>query len=276
MIKNTDNAYWSIKKGAALEYITNCTSGYPVSLGIILGTGLGGLVKDVSVHYKLDYNNIPYFPVSTVESHHGNLILGEISGTKAVIMQGRFHFYEGYSYADVTFPVEIMSSLGVQTLIVSNACGGLNPALKTSDLMIMTDHINFHFTTPVKDSKLPLCNKRIYDRELIALAQAVALENKVEVKSGTYLSLTGPSLETSAEYRMTRKIGADVVGMSTIPEALTAVNHNMRVLGFSIVTDMGLADALKPAAIEHILAAAAVAEPNLTLLTRKIIERLQV
>lgn len=258
----------------SIAYICGHTGGFDAEVGIILGTGLGGLVKDIEIKYLLDYKNIPHFPVSTVESHHGNLIFGEISGLKAVIMQGRFHFYEGYSHEEVTYPVRIMNSLGIKTLLVSNACGGLNPVFKRSDLMIIRDHINFHFDTPFKNSSNLYYNRRVYDRDLIDLAYKVALENNIPVRKGVYLSLQGPTLETKAEYRMARKFGADVVGMSTIPEALLAVNHKMKALGLSIITDMGLPDTLKPAAITEILEAAAEAEPKLTLLTKKILEKL--
>jgi purine-nucleoside phosphorylase len=167
-----------------------------------------------------------------------------------------------------------MKRLGISSLLVSNACGGLNPTYKKADLMLMRDHINFHFDTPLKTAKRESHNKRIYDRELIGLAEKVALENKISLRKGVYLSLHGPSLETKTEYRMVRKLGADVVGMSTIPEALTAAYLGIKTLGISIVTDMGLADTLKPAVLEEILEAAAEAEPKLTLLTEKIIGRL--
>lgn len=258
----------------SVEYIQKQTGGCSPSIGIILGTGLGGLVKDVNINYKLDYKEIPHFPVSTVESHHGNLIFGQISGKQVVIMQGRFHYYEEYSHEEITYPVRIMKSLGVNTLLVSNACGGLNPLYNKADLMIMKDHINFHYDTPLKVNKRAFNNVPPYDKELISLAEKVALENQINIRKGVYLSLQGPCLETRAEYRFVRKLGADVVGMSTIPEALYASNNGIRALGLSIITDMGLPDTLKPAILEEILEAAGEAEPKLTLLTEKIIERL--
>lgn len=258
----------------SFAYIAKQINGFKPTVGIILGTGLGGLVKDVAVKYKIDYKQIPHFPVSTVESHHGYLIFGEIASKNVVIMQGRFHFYEGYSHEEVTYPVKVMKRLGISSLLVSNACGGLNPVYKKADLMIMRDHINFHFDTPLKNFKLESSNKRPYDPELILIAEKVALENKIKLRKGVYLSLHGPSLETRTEYRMVRKFGADVVGMSTIPEALSAANMGIKTLGISIVTDMGLPDTLKPAVIEEILEAAAEAEPKLTMLTEKIISRL--
>jgi purine-nucleoside phosphorylase len=258
----------------SFSYIKEHTAGYPVSVGIILGTGLGGLVRDVSVKYKLDYKDIPHFPESTVESHHGNLIFGEISGKNAVIMQGRFHFYEGYSVQEVTYPIHIMQRLGIHTLLVSNACGSVNPLYNRGDLMIMRDHINYLFDTPIKTSKLKFRNSRIYDRNLMKNAEAVAIENKIPVRKGVYCSLRGPCLETRSEYRMVRKMGADVVGMSTIPEALLSKSYGLRVLGFSTITDVGFPDSLKPATIDEILVTAAEAEPKLTLLMRKLIERI--
>jgi purine-nucleoside phosphorylase len=256
------------------RYIKSESNAHQPTVGIILGTGLGGLVKDADIKYKFDYRKIPYFPVSTVESHHGNLIFGSIAGKNVVIMQGRFHYYEGYSHHEITYPVRIMKRLGVHSLIVSNACGGLNPVYKKADLMIMRDHINFHFDTPLKKFRLKSDNKRIYDKELIQLTERTALENRINVRKGVYLSLHGPCLETRSEYRMIRKFGADVVGMSTIPEAIAAANLGIRTLGLSIVTDMGLPDTLKAAFLPEILEAAAEAEPKLTLLTKKIIERL--
>lgn len=256
------------------NYVLRETNSHAPRVGIILGTGLGGLVKDVNIKYKLDYGRIPHFPVSTVESHHGNLILGDISGVQVVIMQGRFHYYENYSHEEITYPVRIMKRLGVDTLLVSNACGGLNPLYRKADLMIMKDHINFHFDSPLKNFKRPTDNKPSYDKGLIALAEEAALENEITVRKGVYLSLHGPYLETRAEYGFVRKLGADAVGMSTIPEALYASNNGIRTLGLSIITDMGLPDTLKPAELSEILEAAAEAEPKMTLLTKKVIEKL--
>ncbi len=258
----------------SLSFIRKHTGDINPGIGIILGTGLGGLVRDVNISYKLDYKNIPYFPVSTVESHDGNLIFGNISNHNAVIMQGRFHYYEGYSLDEVTYPIRIMQQLGVHTLLVSNACGAVNPLYKRGDLMIMRDHINYLFDTPLKAGKLRTKNPRIYDTHLVKTAEAVALENEIPVQKGVYCSLSGPSLETRSEYRMVRKMGADVVGMSTIPEALLSKSFMFKVLGFSIVTDVGFPDTLKPALISEILETAADAEPKLTLLMRKLIEKL--
>jgi purine-nucleoside phosphorylase len=258
----------------SLSFIKNHINDFSPEIGIILGTGLGGLVRDVKVKYKLDYKNIPYFPISTVESHHGNLIFGYISSHSAVIMQGRFHYYEGYSLQEVTYPVRIMQKLGIHTLLVSNACGAVNPLYKRGDLMIMRDHINYLFDTPLKGSAMKFKNSRIYDKDLIELASEVAIVNKIPVQKGVYCSFRGPSLETRSEYRMVQKMGADVVGMSTIPEALLSKSLGLKVLGFSIVTDVGFPDTLKPALITEILKTAAEAEPRLTLLMRKLIKKL--
>ena len=258
----------------SLSYIKNQIEDFLPEVGIILGTGLGGLVRDVRIKYKLDYKDIPHFPVSTVESHHGYLIFGSISNHRAVIMQGRFHYYEGYSLQEVTYPIRIMQKLGIHTLLVSNACGAVNPLYSKGDLMIMRDHINFIFDTPLKDSRVKLRNQEIYDRKLIQLAEEVAMENKIPVQKGIYCSFRGPSLETRSEYRMVRKMGADVVGMSTIPEALLSISLGLKVLGFSIVTDVGFPDTLKPALITEILETAARAEPKLTLLMKKLIKKL--
>lgn len=256
------------------DFLQNYTGGYSADIGIILGTGLGGLVKDINIHHRIDYKEIPYFPVSTVESHHGNLILGEISGKNAVVMQGRFHYYENYSHEEITYPVQVMKAMGVKALIVSNACGGLNPIYKKADLMIMRDHINFHYDTPLKNYKFSSYNKPLYDKTMIALAEKAALMNEISVRKGVYLSLHGPALETKAEYAMVRKLGADAVGMSTIPEATVASNLGIKTLGLSIITDMGLPDTLKPAVLAEILESAAEAEPKMTLLTRRTIEML--
>jgi purine-nucleoside phosphorylase len=258
----------------SLSFIRSRIENFSPRTGIILGTGLGGLVRDVDIKFKLNYKDIPHFPVSTVESHHGNLIFGTISNHNAVIMQGRFHYYEGYSLQEITYPISLMQKLGIDTLLVSNACGAVNPLYRRGDLMIMRDHINYLFDTPFKSSKVNFKNARIYNKQLIKVAEEVAIESKIPIQKGVYCSFRGPSLETKAEYRMVRKMGGDVVGMSTIPEALLSKSHGLRVLGFSIVTDIGFPDTLKPALITEILATASEAEPKLTLLMRKLIEKL--
>ncbi|HCA42043.1 MAG TPA: purine-nucleoside phosphorylase [Bacteroidetes bacterium] len=259
----------------AFEYISSFTN-EKYSTGIILGTGLGGLVNKINITHSLDYDSIPGFPVSTVEFHHGKLIFGKLSGKKIVAMQGRFHLYEGYSPYDITFPVHIMNALGVKNLIISNACGALNPAYRKTELMLINSHINFHFTSPLKNYNFSYKNSShyMYDGELINLAESVAEENSIFVHKGVYATVQGPNLETRSEYRMLRKLGADVVGMSTIPELLISSKLGMRTLGISIITDEGFPDTLKVAYLKDIVEAAQVAERNLVKLTENLIKKL--
>ncbi|HMS64149.1 MAG TPA: purine-nucleoside phosphorylase [Ignavibacteria bacterium] len=258
----------------AIKYLKNLHSeNYPV--GIILGTGLGGLVKEIKIKSSIDYSEIPDFPVSTVESHSGKLIFGTLSGKNIVAMQGRFHYYEGYSMDEVTFPVHILKKLGVKYLIVSNACGSINPNFNRTDLMIMSSHINLLFDTPLKSkTELFPSRNKFYSERLISLAQETALENEIDIKKGTYVPVQGPNLETVAEYRMIRKLGGDTVGMSTIPEALIANSLGIEVLGLSIITDHGYPDTLEVAMLKDILEAASIAEPKLTLLIKKLVQKL--
>ncbi len=249
-------------------------------IGIILGTGLGGLVKEISIDHEIDYGELPHFPLSTVESHHGKLIFGTIGNKKVVAMQGRFHYYEGYTMQQITYPVRVMKFLGVKTLLVSNACGGMNPIYRRGDVMLMLDHINLLGDNPLigpNDDKLgprfPDMSEP-YDLKLIELAEKVALENKIKVHKGVYVAVAGPNLETKAEYRFLRSTGADVVGMSTIPENIVANHMGMRVLGFSIITDECFPDALKPVNVEEIIAAAMEAEPKMTLIMKEVIKQL--
>ncbi|MBI5731217.1 MAG: purine-nucleoside phosphorylase [Ignavibacteriales bacterium] len=249
-------------------------------VGIILGTGLGGLVKDISVEHEIDYSDLPHFPLSTVESHQGKLIFGKIGGKTVVAMQGRFHFYEGYTMQQITYPVRVMKFLGVKTLLVSNACGGMNSIYQRGDIMLMVDHINLLGDNPLIGKNEDEFGPRFpdmsepYNLELIKLAEQVALENKVKVQKGVYVAVPGPNLETKAEYRFLRAIGADVVGMSTIPENIVANHMSMKVLGLSIITDECFPDALKPAKVEEIIAAAMAAEPKMTLIMKEVIKKL--
>ena len=217
----------------------------------------------------MEYNEIPHFPISTVESHAGRLILGRLEGKSIVAMQGRFHFYEGYSAREIAFPVRVMKELGASTLIVSNAAGGLNPQYRAGDVMLIEDHINLLGANPLigpNDNRLgdrfPDMSEP-YSKELIKLAREVALKNAIPTQLGVYVSVPGPNLETRAEYRFLRTIGADAVGMSTVPEVIVAVHSGMRVLGISVITDMGLPDALEPASLERILKNAGEAEPKM-------------
>ena len=239
-------------------------------IGIILGTGLGGLVKDIKISLEIDYSEIPNFPVSTVESHQGKLIFGKLSGKNIVALQGRFHYYEGYSQLKVTFPIFVLKKLGVKHLIVSNACGALNPAYRKTDLMIITSHINLHFANPLMGLKIKPKeeSRRFYSKYLTDLAKETALSNGIKIQQGSYASAQGPSLETRAEYRAFRKFSGDVVGMSTIPEVIVAKKLGIETLGISIITDEGFPDTVSVAILEHILKAAAIAEPKMTLLIK--------
>ncbi|MFH1686265.1 MAG: purine-nucleoside phosphorylase [bacterium] len=238
-------------------------------IGIILGTGLGSLVDGIKMVGTVDYEDIPRFPVSTVESHKGRLLFGHLSGKPVVCMQGRFHYYEGYSFRQITFPVRVMHQLGIHSLIVSNACGGLNPAFTSGDIMMITDHINLFPGNPLIGPNDDSLGPRFpdfyeaYDREYIALARQVAFRQMLHLREGVYAGLTGPNLETAAEYRMLRNLGADAVGMSTVPEVIVARHQGSRVMAFSIITDMGLPDNMHPLKVEEVIAIAGSAEPHL-------------
>jgi len=249
-------------------------------VAVILGTGLGGLARAMQVEATVAYGEIPGFPLSTVESHSGRLLLGTLGGRRVAAMQGRFHRYEGYSLQQVTFPVRVLRALGAGTLVVSNACGGMHPLWAPGDLMLIADHINLLGDNPLIGPHDAALGARFpdmsepYDAALRALARAVAAEQGITLREGTYVAVAGPNLETRAEYRMLRTLGADVVGMSTVPEVIVAVQAGMRVLGCSIITDQCLPDALEPASLEQILAVAGTAEPTLTALVRGVLERL--
>jgi len=251
-------------------------------IGIILGTGLGGLVKEISIEREIDYADIPHFPLSTVESHHGKLIFGTLGGKAVVAMQGRFHYYEGYTMQQVTFPVRVMKFLGVHTLLVSNAAGGMNPQFRRGSVMVITDHINLLGDNPLIGSNDESLGPRFpdmsepYGKKLISLAEDVALGLKIRVERGVFVAVPGPNLETRAEYRFLRLIGADVVGMSTVPENIVANHMGMSVLGFSIITDECFPDTLKPTGVEEIIAIAAATEPKLTAIMKGVVERLPV
>jgi len=251
-----------------------------LDVGIILGTGLGRLGAEIEVVATIDYGDIPGFPLSTVESHEGRLLCGRLGGKTVVAMQGRFHRYEGYSLQQVSFPVRVLKALGAGTLIVSNACGGLNPLWAAGDLMLISDHINLLGDSPLIGPNDDRLGPRFpdlsaaYDESLRDAARAVAGTRGITLREGVYVAVAGPNLETRAEYRFLRGIGADAVGMSTVPEVLVAVHAGMRVLGISIITDMCLPDALEPATLERIIAVANRAEPGLTELVRGVLEQL--
>jgi purine-nucleoside phosphorylase len=265
----------------AVKAIRTKTSSSP-KIGIILGTGLGGLVQEIEKEVVIDYQDIPHFPVSTVESHHGKLIFGTLAGKKVVAMQGRFHFYEGYTMKQITFPVRVMKFLGVETLLISNAAGALNSLFRRGDVMLMVDHINLLGDNPLIGPNDETLGPRFpdmseaYSRELIALAEQAAQDLKIKVQKGVYVVMQGPNLETRAEYRFLRTIGADAVGMSTIPEDIVAIHMGMKVFGVSIITDECFPESLKPVTLEEVIAVANRAEPKMTAVMKEVVKRLQV
>jgi purine-nucleoside phosphorylase len=251
-----------------------------LEVAIVLGTGLGALGDAITLDASVAYADIPGFPLSTVESHTGRLLIGALGGRRVVAMQGRFHRYEGYSLQQVTFPVRVLHALGARTLVVSNACGGMRADWRAGDVMLIADHINLLGDSPLigpNDESLGVRFPDMsapYDEGLRAVARAVAAERGITLREGVYVAVAGPNLETRAEYRMLRTAGADVVGMSTVPEVIVANHAGMRVLGFSIITDMCLPDALEPATLDTILAVARGAEPHLSALVRGVLERM--
>jgi purine-nucleoside phosphorylase len=267
------------KINEALEVIRKKTK-EQYQIGIILGTGLGGLVKEIKIEHQFDYSELPHFPLSTVESHNGKLIFGKIGDKSVVAMQGRFHYYEGYSMQQITFPVRVMKFLGVQHLLVSNACGGMNPLFRRGDVMLMVDHINLLGDNPLIGKNEDDLGPRFpdmsepYALDLIKLAEDAALENKIKLQKGVYVAVPGPNLETKAEYRFLRATGADVVGMSSIPENIVANHMGIKVLGISIVTDECFPESLKPVNVEEIIATAMEAEPKMTLIMKEVIKRI--
>lgn len=245
-------------------------------IAIILGTGLGGLVDEIKIDTIIDYSEIPHFPVSTVESHKGKLIFGQLSGKNVIVMQGRFHYYEGYSMQKITFPVRVMKMLGAETLVISNACGSLNPYIPKGSIMLIDDHINLLGDNPLIGKHDDFFGPRFvdmsepYSKELIKLAEQTALELGIKVHKGVFSAMPGPSLETRAEYRFLRTIGADVIGMSTIPENIVANQMGMKVLGFSITTDECYPDALKPVQLDEMIETANSTEPKLTKIIKEL------
>ena len=253
----------------AVAHIRKSWNGAPHA-GIILGTGLGSLVQHIREEASLEYGDIPHFPRSTATSHRGRLVCGTLGGLSVVAMEGRFHMYEGYPLDQITLPVRVMRALGARLLVVSNACGGMNPYFKAGDIMLIEDHINLLGANPligINDDRLgprfpDMCEP--YCHQLIDRALAVARRENIVAHKGVFVAVPGPNLETRAEYRFLRMIGADVVGMSTVPEVIVAVHCGLKTVGFSIVTDMCLPDALEPADVPKIIATANAAEPNLT------------
>lgn len=250
-------------------------------IGIILGTGLGALVDEIDIDRVIPYEEIPHFPLSTVESHKGNLILGYLSQKPVVVMQGRFHYYEGYSMQEITFPVRVMKALGGEILFVSNAAGGMNRNMQRGDLMVITDHVNLLGDNPLRGINYPDLGPRFpdmsetYDKELREIALQIALEERIYLHQGVYAALTGPNLETPAEYRFLIAIGADAVGMSTVPEVIVAKHAGMKVFGISCITDLAIDGVVEPVEFEQIIEAANQAEPKLTLIIKDLVGRVR-
>ena len=245
---------------------------------IILGTGLGSLVNEITDKYEIGYETIPNFPVSTVEGHSGKLIFGKLGNKDIMAMQGRFHFYEGYAMTEVTFPIRVMRELGIQTLFVSNAAGGMNPAFEIGDLMIITDHINFFPEHPLRGKNIPYGPRfpdmsEAYNKELIRKADAIATEKGIKVQHGIYIGTQGPTYETPAEYKMFRILGADAVGMSTVPEVIVANHCGIKVFGISVITDLGVEGKIVEVTHEDVQKAADQAQPLMTTIMRELINR---
>lgn len=247
-------------------------------IGIVLGTGLGGLVNEIEITHTLPYNEIPNFPVSTVEGHAGRMIFGKLGNRNVLAMQGRFHYYEGYSMQEVTFPVRVMQQFGIKYLFVSNATGGLNPDYKVGDIMVINDHINFFPEHPLRGPNIAELGprfpdmSRVYDERLRHTAKLISLEHNFNLKEGVYVGVSGPTFETPAEYLMFRKLGGDVVGMSTVPEVIVARHAGMKVFGISIITDSGVPGQIVEISHEDVQKVAMKAEPKMTLVLKKLIE----
>lgn len=266
-----------IKSTAA--YIQSKISIQP-EIGIILGTGLGGLVEEIKILHTIDYKEIPNFPVSTVEGHSGKLIFGELGGKNVVAMQGRFHFYEGYTLQQVTFPVRVMKLLGIKNLFVSNAAGGVNSNFEIGELMIINDHINMFPSNPLIGKNIPELGPRFpdmsdaYDRTIIEKAKAIAARNNIRVAEGVYLGLSGPTFETPAEYRMVKVLGADAVGMSTVPEVIVARHMKIPCFAMSIITDLGVEGKIVQVTHQDVQEVAALAEKKMTVIMKELIREL--
>lgn len=263
--------------GATTDYIKRRIGDFKPEIGIILGTGLGGLVNDIEVEHKLMYSNIPDFPISTLEFHSGKLIFGILGGKKVVAMQGRLHHYEGYDMKAITFPVRVMKMLGIEFLFVSNASGSLNPEFRKGDLMIIDDHINLQMDNPLRGRNFDDLGPRFpdmsqpYNKKLIESGLAIAKSHNITCHKGVYVSVPGPNLETKAEYRYLRIIGGDAVGMSTVPEVIVANHMGLPVFAISVLTDEGFPDELEPVLLEDIIKTASDAEPKMTTILKELI-----
>ena len=262
----------------AVDYIQSLYA-TPPQFGIILGTGLGALAQEVVEEQTINYQDIPHFPVSTVESHSGRLIFGNLGQVKVVVMQGRFHYYEGYSMQEVTFPVRVLKMLGITKLFISNAAGSLNPDYQLSDLMVINDHINLHPENPLRGENLDELGPRFpdmseaYDQVMVGQAMEISRDLQIPCHQGVYVSVPGPNLETVAEYKYLRIIGADAVGMSTVPENIVARHMDLPVFAVSVITDLGVPGKIKKISIEEVIAAAKVAEPRMTRLIKELVAR---
>jgi purine-nucleoside phosphorylase len=249
----------------------------PTRIGVVLGSGLGNFVQELQIEAEIPYEQIPHFPVSTVEGHHGKLIAGTISGNPVIAMAGRFHYYEGYSAAEVVFPIQVLKGLGVDTLLISNAAGGTHPDFKVGDLMLITDHISFATVNPLIGKNEASLGPRFpdmsepYKKHLIQKAKAIARKQNIDLKEGVYFGVTGPTFETRAEYKMIRLLGGDAVGMSTVAEVIAANHAGMQVLAISVITDLGIRDEENVITHEEVLHAAKAAEPKLSTLFRELI-----
>ncbi len=274
-----DLATYRAHVNEATEFLREKVGG-DARIGLILGTGLGKLAEEIEAATIIHYGDIPHFPISTVESHHGRLLSGKLGGVPVLAMQGRFHLYEGYDGRQITFPVRVMKQLGVETLLVSNAAGGMNPLFRRGDLMLLTDHINLQGVNPLTGPNADEWGPRFpdmsepYDRGLRDIAEQAALNRAIRLQQGVYLAVEGPNLETRAEYRFLRTIGADAVGMSTVPEVIVGNHMGMRCMAISVITDECFPDSLEPVSMEDVLAAAAEAEPSLTAIMRAVVEEI--
>ena len=267
------------KFNESADYIRSKTRINP-SVGIILGTGLGGLVNEINIVDEIPYEDIPNFPVSTVKGHSGKLIFGELGGKTVMAMQGRFHYYEGYTLQEVTFPVRVMKIMGIENLFVSNASGGVNPDFEIGEIMIQNDHINLFPSNPLIGKNIDELGTRFpdmsdaYDPRLIEIASDIAKENDIKISYGCYAGLTGPTLETPAEYKYVFNIGADAVGMSTVPEVIVARHMNIPCFAISIITDLGVPGKIQKVSHQDVIEVAAKQEPNMTLIMRELIARI--
>ncbi len=262
------------------EYIQRVIKDFVPEYGIILGTGLGGLVKEIEIKHELLYSMIPDFPIATVEFHTGKLIFGTLGGKRIVAMSGRFHFYEGYSMEEITFPIRVLKMLGIQRLFISNASGSLNPSFLKGELMIINDHINLQHANPLIGRNYDSFGPRFpdmsapYDAAMIEMGLQIAKENNISAHTGVYVSVTGPNLETRAEYKYLRIIGGDAVGMSTVPEVIVANHMSIPVFAISVITDEGFPETLTPVSFEDIVAVASEAEPKMTHIMKELIAKM--